>query len=202
MSIGKAMCSRFAQHVAVGKMLSQIWGSYGKLRALISSPFLHISIVLTLMSLGAWWSKDWWGVGMSVIPGLLGFSVATFAVFVAIGDEKFRSSIARGGVPKVNALLEIYSSFLMLIGVQVIALLYAIIASSRPLNSVLAAAGVKIDLAPDYIRQAASISSSFFRFFGWLLLIYSVVAIVPMSLSVFRMAKIYLMHLVGDRARE
>lgn len=187
---------RFGQHIAVGKALSLIWKNYGSCKALLSSPFLHFSAFLTLASVGAWVSKDWWNTGMSVIPGLLGFSVATFAVFVAIGDEKFRATLASGGEKPAGALLGIYSSFLVLIGVQVVALLYSMFASSRPLTFVVSALGAEVGTLPLYVQRILSIAALTFRFIGWLLIVYSIVAIVPMSLSVFRMAKLYLGHLL------
>lgn len=190
------MTSQFSQHKAVAKELSQVWGSYGRLRALLASPFFHVSVVISVMSSGAWLTRDWWTTGMSVVPALLGFSVATFAVFVAIGDDKFRTVLASGGHGKVRALVDIYSSFLMLIGVQVIGLLLSLIASSRPLTSLLMLAGIELGELTDPVRDMLRLVAGAFRFIGWLFVIYSVIAVIPMSLSVYRMAKLYLGHLL------
>lgn len=193
------MSSSLSQFQAVRNELLQVWKRYGRCAALIRSPFLHLSILLAAASVGAWWSKDWWLPGMAVIPSLLGFSVATFAVFVAIGDDKFRSSLANGGARKIDALLDIYSSFLVLIAVQVVALLFSLFASSRPMSSALALFDINIGSLPEYARQTIRALSAYFRFSGWLLIVYSVVAILPMSLSVFRMARMYFMHLSKEK---
>jgi len=156
---------------------------------------LHFSVLLAVLSFGAWLKRDWWVTGLAIVPSLLGFSVATFAVFVAIGDEKFRVVLAKGGMAKVEALLDIYSSFIVLIFVQVFSLLYSAVASSRPLSTLFGALSLGFDDIPGCLHWVLIFLSYLFRFMGWVAILYSVIALVPMSLSVFRMARLYLLHL-------
>lgn len=107
--------------------LKQYWASYQGFSALIKSPFLHISLIITAISYPAWFNAPWWDNVISVIPSLLGFSLGGYAIWLAIGDEKFRSLIAGSEDGKISPFMELNYSFVHFILMQILAITFALI---------------------------------------------------------------------------
>lgn len=70
------------------------WHAYGGWYALRVSPYLWISILFSLASFGLWTNEGWWRTVQSVIPSLMGFTLAGFAIFIGLGNDEFRRFIA------------------------------------------------------------------------------------------------------------
>lgn len=181
-----------AQYLALLSSLSEVWKIYGGFRAFLGSPILHLSLVISLASFGRWKTGPWWESGIGVVPGILGFAIGTFAIFVAIGDEKFRSLIAKGGVERVNSVRSIYVSFVFLIIVQAVCIAYCLLAESRPLLSFFAFFNFEISRGNHLVLLFFNFLSLSFRFVGFTLVVYSLLSVIPMTLSVLRMGSLYL----------
>lgn len=189
------------QYKAIYSALREVWASYGGCSALFGSPFLHLSILFSLLSFGTWRSGDWWDLGLGVVPAILGFAIGTFAIFVALGDEKFREMLAKGGKLRVKSVRDIYVSFVFLITLQAIAVLFCMLAASRPLVSIFDLVRLQEIDIPPMILESGKIISIFCRFLGFTLVVYSVLSVIPMTLSVLRMGSLYLGYfLIGTGA--
>jgi hypothetical protein len=189
------------QYKAIYSALREVWASYGGWSALFGSPFLHLSILFSLLSFGTWRNGDWWESGLSVVPAILGFAIGTFAIFVALGDEKFREMLAKGGKLRVKSVRDIYVSFVFLITLQAIAVLFCMLAASRPLVSIIELIRLQEIDIPPLILESGKIISIFSRFIGFTLVVYSVLSVIPMTLSVLRMGSLYLGYfLIGTGA--
>lgn len=122
------------QYEGVWDVISHYWKIYGGFAVFIKSPYLHASLVFALfVPLSK--IKDWYDVPLDVLPSVLGFSLAGYAMFLAFGDEAFRRLWA-GKHPdgKESPFMGMNARFLHFIVVQILAILLALNAKARELE--------------------------------------------------------------------
>ncbi|NQZ19418.1 MAG: hypothetical protein HRT44_09210 [Bdellovibrionales bacterium] len=162
------------------------WRSYGGFIAIIRSQYFWISIFFTLVLFPAWLNKLWWIDVLAIIPGLLGFSLGGFAMWVAIGDEKFKSLIA--GTEDENepsAFMEVNATFTHFILVQITAICYAILCKTYEFKDY---------LLMEYIQQYGLVFECglyFFYFLGYFLFIYALLTALATVFALFRISSWY-----------
>jgi hypothetical protein len=116
---------------------SKYWSAYGGRPAFFFSPYLHLSILLTLLLY--WIAPEktanisyWTELTLTISPSLLGFVLAGTAVFLGMGDQRFVDRI-RGKEPKdqeESPFLVVVASFTHFTLFQAFALLNAVIAKA------------------------------------------------------------------------
>jgi hypothetical protein len=126
----------FGQYRGISRVFSRYWKVYGGWRAVLSSPYLHAAILLLIPTARIWTSTQWWQLPISVLPGLVSFTLGGYAMFLAFGEEKFKSKMA-GSDNTYGPLLSISATFVHFILLQVFALAFAIIAEARPISALL-----------------------------------------------------------------
>ncbi len=117
------------QYQGVYRELQSYWIQYGGIKALITSPFLHVSILITILCYPLWFNQQWWENVISIMPNLLGFTLAGYAIWLAIGDGKFREILSGSTEEKTSPFMSLNYSFLHFIFIQILALIYAILVS-------------------------------------------------------------------------
>ncbi len=166
------------------------WSTYGGMSYVLTSPFCHAAVLLTLLCTPFWWSGDWWEKSLSVLPSLLGFSIAAFALLLAVGDDKFKVAMGRersgGSASTLNDLAARFFHFLM---IQVLAVLFAFLALGRPATWL-------VNNVPAFDQATVLglfllIATKIFRFSGFFLLSYSLMTALAATLSLFRVATIF-----------
>lgn len=172
------------QYAGVWKILSRYWFVYGGWAALRASPYVHWSLVVSVLCAGFWFERDWSGQALQVLPNLLGFTLGGFAVFLGFGDEKFRQLITGSkkddnGADKSSPYLNMSVTFLHFVLVQVAALLWAIIAAAMhsiyiPLPESLSGVGLVFRACGDGV--------------GYWLFVYSILSAAAAAIAVFRTA--------------
>ncbi|MDD2270978.1 MAG: hypothetical protein PHP95_08645 [Desulfuromonadaceae bacterium] len=177
----------------VRKIFSVYWSAYGGWKALFSSFYLHISFVL-LIVLYPLWSKDgWWDTVITIMPNMIGFSLAGLSIWLATGDEKLKSTIS-GTHPassgKHSPYIKTNASFVHFILVQVSALLAAIIAKAYYI--------VPFSIFAKYDYPCLIL-------IGWgagfLLFLYAIATAVAVTMSIFRVSTWYDAHQAKLRAK-
>lgn len=183
----------FKQYQGVAAIFRMYWTSYGGLRALAGSPYLHAAVVLLALTARAWTASDcsagacarWWDQSLAVLPNLLGFTLGGFAIFIGFGDEKFRALLADDdGDGKANAYVALCSTFVHFILVQALALVAAIVAKAwwfytpwvepiRPLLPWLNILGGAL---------------------GYGLFLYALTSVLAATMHIFRIAHLYARH--------
>lgn len=166
--------------------LRRYWKGYGGCSELLSSPYLHVAIILSLP--GAWWAPGAWPDKVeSIVPSLLGLSLAGYAILLALGSGDFFERIRK---PKSNGrpstLEGISTAFLHFIIVQTLALLMAL------------AFPVLVEVAPalrDWLQEQGAVQiykwlKVGLGFAGWLGLFYSVTCMVALSFRLYRMIQL------------
>lgn len=137
-----------ATYRGVGATFQAYWRTYGGIIALLKSPYLHFSLVLTFVVAPLWCDSKgmWFDVVMSVVPSVLGFSLGGYAILLAFGDEQFRLAVSGSddnGAP--SPFMVANAAFIHFIVVSSSALLYALIAKAWGIvGSAFAALGVAL----------------------------------------------------------
>lgn len=161
------------------------WTAYGGWGAWVRSPFLWLSVALLVPTYNFWFTKPWWDQVISVLPNLLGFTLGGFAVFLSLGDEKFKSVIsgadpAENGAP--SPYLAICASFLHFVLVQGVALLFAIVVKATSFDATVEFAGITHPFqATRFIADA----------FGYWLFIYGLSLACAAALGIFQVAHLF-----------
>lgn len=167
----------------VYKVFLRYWQAYGGLRALLRSPYFHVSLLLLVLTQHSWVKPDWWQDVLASLPNLLGFSLAGFAIFIGFGDERFRALLAE---PEENEAqptiyVSLCSTFVHFILVQICALIYAVVAKSWWFY----AAWI------EPIREFLPIMNMLAGGLGYFLFLYALTSVLAATMHVFRIASMY-----------
>lgn len=162
---------------------------YGGVWRMLLAPYAHAALLGTVVCYGIWHGRLWYETPLQVLPSLLGFTLAAYALLLGFGDDRFRSFLAerdpnepgtqRGDPFSTNLLLRVSSIFLHFVVVQIVALTMAIVASSHPL----AAWHLHVSWA-----GAARIS---FAFIGFFMFALSLSSSLLAALNIFHATKWY-----------
>jgi uncharacterized membrane protein len=114
------------------------WKIYGGTRALLKSPYLWLSAVITVGCFPFWLDRGPRGDArpvadalLTVIPALMAFTLAGMAIILALSGQKFTHAIREGG--KYDSLfMQVVVLFFHFILVQSIALILAFFLNSYP----------------------------------------------------------------------
>lgn len=161
------------------KTFVELYRYYGGFRALISSFFFWISILLTIGSrhLAVEGSEIWIKHSIAILPSLAGFTVASFALFFAVLDERQRKLLLTPIAEMDNKapLIVLSTSAFHCLFIQISALMYAIMYSSKPFPS------FGLD------ERTVFIINSVFSVLGLFLFLYGVILILSVLSALFRL---------------
>lgn len=167
-------------------VISRYWKSYGGFKALFTSGYFYISIVMTIFLFPHWLTREWWEIVIAIMPNVLGFSLGGYAMFLAIGDEKFRGFISGpeddGGA---SPFMEVNSAFVHFIILQILAIFMAIFADAY--NFSLSEDCFLVREYYEYIR-VLSIAGSFI---GYFFFIYALSSALSATFAILRVSSWY-----------
>lgn len=109
------------------KTILTYWILYGGRRALLTSPYLWLSIVFSLLLCPLWWpysanSAAWADLALSILPNMLGFSMGGMAILLAFSDCIVFRTISESGKPN-SFFMSTIANFFHIIFVQVLAII-------------------------------------------------------------------------------
>jgi hypothetical protein len=171
------------------EIVHRYWNSYGGLRELARSPFLHAAVVLTVLTASSWSSSAWSTTALSVLPNLLGFGVSGYAIWIGWGDPEFRRRLAKlEMVPGVSAYAQVSATFAHFALMQVLALLWAlmfnsldyVVAPSSGIGMSLHFLGLRYDAFASLRPAGAAV--------GFFLFVYAILVAFEATLALFRLA--------------
>lgn len=104
------------------------WMLYGGWRALLTSPYFHLAVLITIACAPVWVYKPeiWAAATVNILPNLLGFTVAGLAVFLAFSHPETMVAITEGGEPR-SFFVSTVAVFVHFIVVQTLALLFGVV---------------------------------------------------------------------------
>ncbi|ARR16623.1 conserved membrane hypothetical protein [Xanthomonas citri pv. citri] len=161
------------------EIANRYWTAYGGRNAFFRSPYLHLALLLCLVSAHFWLTGAWWEQPLAVIPNLLGFSLGGLAMLLSFGSAEFQKFIS-GKEPDEaapTAFMEVPATFVHFMLLQLGALLTATIFKS-------------LDFFlpwPADLRPIVDVLTAVFSGIGYLLFLYSITAMVAAVFAVFRM---------------
>lgn len=115
------------------KLIGQYWTTYGGWNDLLVSPYLHVSLLLAVITYGTWTESSWWDQVLTIVPSLLGFSLGTLAIFLGFGSERFRDVISgkrSDAMDKVSPYMLVTAAFTHFIVVQIAAVTVAVVSAA------------------------------------------------------------------------
>lgn len=158
--------------------ISTLYKNYGGFSSLIRSAYFWISLTVSALCWRFVPTQSWPDLAKDILPQLAGFSVAAYALFFAVLDERSRKALREpaeqlGGR---SPLLILASSISHAVIVQIIAVLVALTYSSKPFPSINAEVSRVVNLS--------------FGALGLFLLIYGVTLVLAAVLSIFKILEI------------
>jgi hypothetical protein len=177
------------QYSGLRKIFRRYWNAYGGWRSVFLSPYLHFSFLFSIVAHGAWMNSNWYNLPISVLPSLIGFSLGGYAIWLALGDDKFRASISGKGVDgKESPFIKVNATFVHFISLQIFALIFALGAQSQPVHNIpLGWKKVILDANP-YLSEVSVALMHVASFLGYFLFIYAILSALAATMAIFRIA--------------
>lgn len=148
--------------------LLRYWRGYGGISSLVRSPYLGLSLIAG----GICWAfapgdLDWFEAALAILPSMLGFSIAGFAILLVFSSDRFLRIIAEGGRDD-SLYMKAGVTFVHFIFVQCLAIFLSIFGKVFPVfeligvvalfysvATAIAACFVLFDIAQVYNRAAS-----------------------------------------------
>lgn len=168
------------------RIYSYYWTVYGGPKSLLSSFYLHLSLVITALSFNIWMNSEWWALPLSMLPNILGFSLGGFAILISFGNENFTKALLT--IPKnkeFSAYENVASAFAHFIIIQILAMIFALLAKSFYFA------------VPSWLPVGEIISCclfifrTLFWFVGYLLFVYALMASLAATMRILRLARVF-----------
>jgi hypothetical protein len=176
-----------SQFFTLKRILKGALRDYGGWAAIVQSPFLWISVVLSAVSYNAWISGAWASSTLSIIPNLLGFSLGTYALLFSLMSNRLKLALrAIKNSNGISYLNEINSTFLYFISVQILVLIWAFLYQQTLLFDMFKLFGV-CRIASNPLFYMPSFIGGYL---GTVALIYSFLLVIASSLAIYRLARI------------
>lgn len=156
--------------------------TYGGLNEIAKSRYFWGAVALTCLCFRYFREPEWWSLVLNVVPGLVGFSIAGIAIFVSLGSDKLRASIA-GKVPgkdETSPFIDFMAMFTHFIVVQLLALIVAVVSKALYESQVIACG---------LCMEISEAMKGPFWFLGGLLFIYATLLCVALALEIFRLSE-------------
>lgn len=171
--------------------LLMYWKAYGGFRAFWCSSYLLTPLLITLFCSSHWLNNaEWISDPLSVIPSLLGFTLAGYAMWLSVGNEKLKIVLSSKIDLKKNqysVFMQINASFLHFVILQIFALIFLYFLKYNSLGVILN----KIQnsyLFSNGLLALIEFLSNFFNGLGFFLFIYSIYTMLATVLGIFRIS--------------
>lgn len=167
-------------------ILVRYWIAYGGLSAVFKSIYFWVAITLTILLYPQWIKEGWWVDVLSIMPSVLGFSLGGFAMWVAIGDEKFKSLISGDnddGSP--SPFMEVNATFVHFILLQLTSIVLSIIAKAYSFS--VPTTHWIYYVFGEYIDDITTC----YYFFSYLIFVYALMTAFAAVLALFRVSSWY-----------
>lgn len=171
-----------APYKGFAEIISRYWRAYGGAPGVIFSPYAHLAILLTAILWPLWARGAWWETALTVVPSVLGFTLAGFTIWLGFGDERFQRLMASKRPGKsTSPYIGVSAAFVHFIIVQFLAVIAAVVAKATA-----------FDLeAGSYFRGLMDLVAPFGHFIGFLLFSYALMTALAATLGVFRVASMF-----------
>lgn len=118
------------QYKGLFNSLSDYWVSYGGTRALLLSPYLHFSIIISILIYPNWSKTSegfWYDVAISVLPNILGFTLGGYAILLSFGERILSAICGKDEDGYQSPFIELNAAIIHFIICQVFTIVISII---------------------------------------------------------------------------
>lgn len=162
------------------------WRAYGGGAALIRSYYFWVSIFLSMALYPHWTNPSCWDDILGITPSVLGFSLGVFAILLTVGSDGFRAMMSGADDDgRASPYMEINSSFVHFILLQVLALVLAIFCKAYSFSI------SKDSFLHPYVGEWIVYAGLFGYWFSYFIFIYSLLAAVAATMALFRVSSLY-----------
>jgi hypothetical protein len=167
-------------------MFKKYWSSYGGFRAIFTSGYFYASVLLAAVLYPHWSKAGWWDAVLSVMPNLLGFTLGGFAMWVAIGDEHFKATIAGTSDEESSSpFMEVNATFVHFIFLQILSILLAVV--NKAYDITLPNSHILVILLGDNLNLATLL----FYYFCYFIFIYALISALASVIALFTVSHWY-----------
>lgn len=167
------------------KVLFGIYRDAGGFYFIVGTPYVYVAVALTYVLLDRSYTSDWASLALSIFPSLIGFSLATFAIVLALfGSDNLAKLAAKRNGQKVSPLAKLTALIVHAALIQISALISAF---GLKQNGICAMSWVDIGWrsVPKYICEELTVWNWLYVG-GLFLTIYGLMLIVSTLLAVFQ----------------
>lgn len=161
----------------IREIFGRYWTAYGGWKAVMTSGYFHLAVLLLLITTPYWLHQPWWEQPLSIIPNLLGFSLGGLAMFLSFGNEAFQKIIARRDDDEpISAYASLASSFVHFMILQVAALTLSLARNA-------------LDFTfnwPTAVQPWVTSATFFFSGLAYLVFLYSITSMLAAVFAIFR----------------
>ncbi|MFG1362449.1 hypothetical protein [Xanthobacter versatilis] len=166
--------------------LRLLYLAYGGVGATLRSLYFWISACLSAFSYTLIIQTGWESLNISIMPSMIGFTVAAFALMFAILDQKSLGVLLPKDKDGKSPIITIASNITHAVTVQtfslIIALCRSLISKDELLN--------RFKMCNIDIKYYCELLSSIFSFIGIFATFYGIILVVATILSIFRVLSI------------
>lgn len=192
-----------SQYEGFSKVVRRYWSAYGGWKAVLTSPYTHVALAGTLLSWSVWSGSSWEDLPIQILPNIIGFSLGGYAIWLAIGDEKFRIAISgKSSDGDESPFIQVNAAFLHFVVLQILALAYAVISSALPGNIVPTCIIDALAKCVPWALTAGSFFEQAFSFFGYFLFLYALLSALAATFAVFRIATWLDLHQANEESED
>ncbi len=169
-------------------IFTRYWKAYGGWKAVLTSPYLHGSVVLTVLFGHLWFDASWWTDAIASLPTMIGFAIGAYAIVLGFGDERFRAILTQRRGGKTSPYVTISASLAHFIVVQLLALFSAFLAKS--LDFYLCDNHALTMLLSPIIGDCGGAHkwlAPIGNFFGFTLFVYAIATALATAMAIFRL---------------
>lgn len=164
------------------RVIRSYWEIYGGFKGLFTSPYFCTAILISIVGYPVWMNKDWWELPLSILPNMLGFSLAGYAIFLAFGNDGFRSFLSKAKIGSSSAYVSLTTTFMHFVVLQVISLLLALTAKFLSLTMV---------SLPPCFAMALLVAQKSWWFLCFTLFLYSLTTSLASVVAIFRIVRMF-----------
>ena len=141
-----------------------------------------VSLFVFALTSPFWLYSPWWDQVLAILPGVLGFTLSGYAIFLGFGSDSFKMFLAQGDDPDNTPYMSVGAAFLLFVSLQLTSVLYALVVKALqfPLPDAL-------HCFEPYLAKAGYVASGI----GYLLFIYSLALSLRAALRIFRLSRWY-----------
>ena len=166
---------------------ARYWKVYGGFQAVFTSRYFWCAFLMTLILYQSWTHSGWWNDILSLMPNLLGFSLGGFAMWIAIGDDKFKRIISgdeinEHGELEYSPYMTVNSTFVHFILLQLLAIVFALLTKSY--SSILSNSAFMYYYLGMYYKYLLFLMS----FIAYFIFIYSLFSAIAAVMAIFRVS--------------